>query len=254
MKKNIYIIGGAGLIGSSILEKFIENKATRLVVLDIHRPKIIHQNIFYEKIDCSLINQFNKKIKNILQKFGDPDVLINCSYPVTKQWHQSSFLQISYENFKKNIELHLNSYCWTAKIFADFMKKKKISGKIILFSSIYGIVAQNNSNYEKTNLKMNMTYPVIKSGIIGFAKQAASFYGKFKININVISPGGILGHVKGQSKKQDKKFLANISKNIPLKRLAKVDEVAEVAIFLSSEKSNYITGQTILVDGGYTII
>lgn len=254
MNKNIYIIGGAGLIGSSLLEKFVENKSTRLIVLDIHRPKIIHQNIFYVKINCTKINQFNKKIKNIFQKFGNPDVLINCSYPVTKKWYQSSFLDINYENFKKNIELHLNSYCWTAKVFADVMKKNRIYGKIILFSSIYGIVAQNNSNYEKTNLKMNMTYPVIKSGIIGFTKQAASFYGKFNININVICPGGILGHIKGKSKKQDKNFLTNISKNIPLKRLAKVDEVANVAIFLSSKKSNYITGQAIVVDGGYTII
>ena len=77
-----------------------------------------------------------------------------------------------------------------------------------MLGSIYGsMVAQNEKNYKNTNMRENMTYPVIKSGLIGATKQFAQYYGKNKILINLVCPGLIKGHVKGMKNKQDKKFL-----------------------------------------------
>ena len=254
MKKNIYIIGGNGLIGSSFINSY-ENINDRLINLDISHNKLKKKNNL-EKVflDCSDLENINIKLNDIFKIYGNPHVLINTSYPITKDWKDNTFKKVNYNNFKKNIEIHLNSYCWISKIFADRMKLKKIAGKIVLLSSIYGIVGQNNNNYDNTTMDMNFTYPIIKSGIIGFVKQAASFYGKNKINVNALCPGSIIGHVKGAKKSQSKKFIKKFSESVPLKRLANVQEISSVINFLVSDNSSYITGQSLVVDGGYTVI
>ena len=254
MKKNIYIIGGNGLIGSSFTNLYTKNNVN-LFVLDLFKSKKKNKN-FIKNIhfDCTKLENINKKLNNIFIKYGEPDALINCSYPVTSDWKNNTFTKIKYSSFKKNIEIHLNSYCWIAKIFADRMKTKKISGNIVLLSSIYGMVAQNQENYKGTKMELNMTYPIIKSGIIGFVKQSAAYYGKSKIRINALCPGAILGHVKGSKTSQDKKFIKQFSANVPLNRLADVNEIANVLNFLISDNSSYISGQSIVADGGYTVV
>ena len=254
MKKNVYIIGGNGLIGSDFINSY-KNSNDRLISLDIkHTSNKKKKNLKNITFDCSDLEGVNKKLSNIFKIYGDPHILINASYPVTDDWTKNTFEKVNYNNFKKNLEIHLNSYCWISKIFADKMKSKKIPGSIVLLSSIYGIVGQNESNYKNTSMKMNFTYPIIKSGIIGFVKQAASFYGKYKININVLCPGSIIGHIKGSKKKQSKKFIKKFSENVPLNRLADVSEISSVINFLISDNSSYVTGHSLVVDGGYTVI
>ena len=254
MKKNIYIIGGNGLIGSAFLNLYSKNDVN-IFVLDLIKVKNDKKNFIKNIIfDCSKMEKIEKKLKAIFKKYGEPDTLINCSYPVTKDWHKSTFQKIKYPSFKKNIEIHLNSYCWIAKIFADRMVLKNKPGNIVLLSSIYGIVAQNEENYKGTSMSLNMIYPIIKSGIIGFVKQSASYYGKEKIRINTLCPGAILGHVKGSQNTQNAKFIKKFSANVPLKRLANVKEIASVLKFLISDNSSYITGQAIIADGGYTVV
>ena len=131
--------------------------------------------------------------------------------------------------------------------------KKKIS-KIILFSSIYGFLAQNSENYKNTEMKENVTYSIIKAGIINLVKQMAAHYGKKGLEINCISPGAVVGHIKGSKKKQDSNFIKQYSKNTALKRLAKPIEIANLVNFLSSNECSYITGQNLIIDGGYSII
>ena len=120
--------------------------------------------------------------------------------------------------------------------------------------SIYGIQAQDKTVYEGTKMKENMTYSVIKGGLTNFTRQMASFYGEFNLRINTLVPGSLEGHVAGRSSEQDIKFINNFSKRVPLRRLGKPSEVASVAAFLASDASAYITGATILVDGGWSII
>lgn len=123
-----------------------------------------------------------------------------------------------------------------------------------MLSSIYGLMAQNQEIYKKTNMSENMNYSIIKGGINNFAKQLASFYGSYGIRVNSVCPGGITGHVKGSKKKQNKTFIKNYSRNCPLKRLGKPEEVASSVLFLSSNASSYITGTSFLIDGGWSIV
>mgnify|MGYP001324713106 FL=1 len=127
------------------------------------------------------------------------------------------------------------------------MVKKNISGSIIQLSSIYGIVGQNLEIYKGTKMAESMSYSVIKGGINNLTRQMASYYGKYNIRINSVCAGGVFDY-------QNKLFLKNYKKIVPLKRLAKTDEIASTVAFLSSDASSYITGSMIMVDGGWTAI
>ena len=82
----------------------------------------------------------------------------------------------------------------------------------------------------------------------------ASYYGKFNIRVNTICPGGIKGTVQGVMNKQEKNFVQNYSLKVPLSRLGNADEISYPVLFLASEASSYITGSTLVVDGGWSII
>ena len=150
--------------------------------------------------------------------------------------------------------MHLNSYAWLARVTANYFMKNKIRGNILFLGSIYGVVGQNLNIYENTNMKENMSHSMIKGGITNLTRLMASYYGKYNIRINTLAPGGIKGHVANSSSKQDSKFIKNYNKQVPLKRLGNAMEVGEVATFLVSPASSYITGITLLVDGGWTAI
>jgi len=250
MIKNIYLLGGNGLIGKELI-KLYNNKHSNVIVLDIKTEKPIKKKkVKYVKFDCTSLLDMESVLKKIFKKNGKPDIFINCSYPVSKSWSKSYIDNIDYNLYKENVELHLNSYVWIAKIVAKVMKKYN-NGSILLLGSIYGPIAQDPALYNNTGIKENFTYPIIKSGVIGATKQLASFYGKYNIRVNCICPGGIMGHVKGTKKKQSPKFLKKYLDKIMLNRFCGADEVAKACKFFASDMASYVTGQTIFVDGGY---
>ena len=250
----IFVFGGCGLIGSEISKSLIDLEA-RVTVFDVQLNKNIKKNSFkFVNLSNSNIKNIEKFFRNYLKFNECPDVFINASYPATKDWKKNTFKDITYNSYKKNIEIHLNSYVWLAKIIADQMKKNKVSGSIIQLSSIYGLVAQDGNLYENTNLSENMTYGVIKSSVIHFTKQLASYYGKDNIRVNNVIIGGVNGHIKGSKQKQDLNFLKKFKKKVPLERMANANEIVPGIIFLASHSSSYITGSNLMIDGGYTIL
>jgi NAD(P)-dependent dehydrogenase (short-subunit alcohol dehydrogenase family) len=256
--QKVFIFGGAGLIGSEISKLFAKSNF-RVTILDIDDSKISEQletdeNINFQYFDVSNIDQCEDSYKAILQKYGCPDVFINSSYPRTKDWGLASFKDITLKSFRENIDIHLNTYAWLAKLTADEMVSSKIKGSIVLLGSIYGVVGQDISIYENTPLTENMTYATIKGGITNLTRQMASYYGQFGIRVNTLCPGGLAGHVAGKSDGQDPIFVENYCKKVPLRRLGTADEVASVALFLGTQASSYVSGATIMVDGGWTAI
>ena len=250
--KKVYILGGFGLIGSKVVTNILSVGA-KVIILDVQK-KQIPNNVKYEKFDCSKLNNLEKNFNSIVNKLGCPDVFINCSYPRTKDWGRSSFNKVTLKRMTKNIEIHMNSYAWLAKIVAERMVKNNIKGNIINLNSIYGLLGQDLSIYEKTSIKENMSYSLIKGGLTNLTRQMASYYGRFGIRINGICSGGLKGHVAGKSNFQSKQFVKNYQKRVPLKRLGDPEEIANVITFIASDASSYITGANVLVDGGWTII
>jgi len=250
--KKVYILGGFGLIGSKVVKNILSVKG-KVIVLDIKKKKI-SKNIKYEKFDCSKLEDLEKNFDKITKKFGLPNIFINCSYPKTEDWDRCSFSKINLRRMTKNIEIHMNSYAWIAKIVADKMVKNKIKGSIINLNSIYGLLGQDLTIYNKTSMKENMPYSMIKGGLTNLTRQMASYYGRFGVRVNSICSGGLKEHVTRQVKFQNKQFIKNYEKKVPLKRLGNPEEVANVITFIASDASSYITGSNILVDGGWTII
>ena len=250
----VFILGGSGLIGSQIVNA-LEEFGASITVFDLEKKKKKNGlRTKYVKFNCENEKNIKNFFTNYIKKSKCPDVFINASYPVSKDWKKNTFKEINFDSYKKNIEIHLNSYVWIAKSIADQMKKNNISGSIIQLSSMYGLVAQDDNLYKNTNISENMTYGIIKSSTIHFTKQMASYYGKYNIRVNNLVIGGIKGHIKGSKKKQDKIFLKNFNFKVPLKRMGKSQEIPSSVIFLASSASSYITGSNIVIDGGYSII
>ena len=160
--KKAFIIGGSGLLGSEITEALLSASA-EVLNLDSDAAKSLNLKKKYTSnkykyifFDTGNFKNLDNRIDKLSNKFGCPDIFINCSYPTTKNWKFSSFSKNRLSILRKNIDLHLNSYSWLSFKICEKMKKDKKRGVVIMLSSIYGIVAQNPEIYKTTGMKENM--------------------------------------------------------------------------------------------------
>ena len=251
--KQVLIIGGFGLVGFETTIGLLELGANVLILdnkFDAKRFKSIKDR-FGDKVNFFKYDITKDKIERFKKILNRQSIFINCSYPKNKDWKKNNFFEMNEETLKKSLNCNLVPSINTATIFAENLRKKKLQGSIIQLSSIYGLVGQNLNIYSKTKIKENNAYTIIKSSLHHFSKQMCSFYSKFGIRINSVCPGGIFNK---KDKNQTKTFLRNYNKMVPIRRLAKPSEVASCIIFLSMDASSYVTGSTLLVDGGWTAI
>ena len=260
--KTAFVVGGLGLIGREVSTAFASSNA-KTIVLDLKNEQAAAfekeisragYELYFRPFDCSDMDRIEKNFSALLEEFGCPDVFVNCSYPRTKDWGESSFKDIVLTSFRKNVDIHMNSYAWLARLVAESMKKNENGGSIIQLGSIYGLLGQDLSVYEGTDMHENMTYATIKGGIISLTRQMASYYGQFNIRVNTLCPGGLEGHIAGKSDIQNSVFIEKYNRKTPLKRLGNPEEVASTVLFLASEASSYISGASIIVDGGWSAV
>ena len=125
--------------------------------------------------------------------------------------------------------------------------RKQNYGNIVNIASIYGFSAPKFEIYERTDMTIPVEYAAIKGAIINLTKYLASYLGRYNIRVNAISPGGVFNN-------QPENFVKKYSDKVILgKRMANTDDVVGVLLFLLSDASKYITGQNIVVDGGFTL-
>lgn len=251
MKKISFIIGGTGLIGSEVIKSLL-NEKFQVINIDLKKRKNSHPSEIFQKLDLKK-KGFEKNLLNIIKKFGSPDVFINCSYPRTIDWEKNTFKKVTEKSIKENIRINLITSCLSARLIAEQCLKTKKKCSIVLLSSIYGLVGQDLSIYKNTRINENMTYSIIKGGLINFTRQMAAYYSKSGIRINNVCPGGVIDKKK-INERSYKSFLKNYSSRVPIGRLANPEEIAKPIVFLSTENSSYITGTSLVVDGGWTSI
>ena len=182
--------------------------------------------------DVSNYEDCERFVKEIIEKFGHIDVLVN-NAGITRD---CLLIRMKEEDFKQVIDTNLGGTYNVTKNVISYMMKAH-SGRIINISSVVGIVG----NAGQTN------YSASKAGIIGFTKSLAKEVASRNILVNAIAPGFIETDMTGVLKEEIKN---EIAKNIPMKRMGSAQEVAKVVKFLTSDDSSYITGQVINVDGG----
>ena len=234
--KKIIITGATGGIGNSLVKKFTDNGsivlATGTKEEKLNDLKTKFSNIHVEKFNLDEHKNIESFIENSSKKLGGLDILVN-NAGITLD---NISIRLTEENWKKVLDINLTSTFLMCKYAIKKMIKNK-SGKIINITSIVG----HTGNFGQTN------YSASKAGIVAFSKSLALEYAKKNININCISPGFIKTNM---TDKIDPKFKELILAKIPSNRLGEPSDVANVAAFLSSEMSNYITGETIHVNGG----
>ena len=184
------------------------------------------------KGDISKPNDVENLIDSAKKKFGKIDIMVN-NAGITKD---TLLLRMKEEDFDSVINVNLKGVFNCLKAITPVMVKQK-EGKIINLSSVVGLVGNAGQ----------VNYAASKAGVIGLTKSLAKEIGSRGITVNAVAPGFIetdMTDVLGD------KFKEEAKKNIPLKRLGKAEDVAEVVAFLASDSANYITGQVIHVDGG----
>ena len=239
--KVIIVTGGSGLIGREII-KDITSKGGIAINVDIGVETDLEKRTVYGDITSE--ESIKETIKLVYKKFGKIDGLVNNAYPRTADWGDI-FEDVSFSSWKKNVDMQMNSVFLFIQKIAPFLIKSK--GSVVNIASIYGVVGNDMSLYENTKIKTAPAYCAIKGGIINFTRYMASYYGKKGVRFNCVSPGGIFDN-------QDPIFVKNYEDKVPMARMGNPDDIAPSVAFLLSDDSKYITGQNIIVDGGWTAI
>ena len=242
--KNKYclVTGCNGYIGYAITKK-LKGLGAKVIGVDLMSKKKNPNLSFFVKINLDHKTEIDKLIKILNTKFKKIDILINnAGYvgesSINKVTDSKIFYNEKYEN------LNLTNSIYLTNSLVPLIKKSK-SASIINICSIYSLLAYDYSLYKETKMKPPMAYGVSKAGLMHYTKLLSTALAP-GIRVNSISPGGIF-------RNQPKKFIKRYLDKTPLLRMGHENDVANSVIFLSSELSSYITGQNLVVDGGYSV-
>jgi len=244
--KTAIVTGGAGLLGKEIVKALSESGAI-VYVADTNKQtsKKIKRGKGIKPIYLDITDEdsINNAVSHVISEQGRIDILVNGAYPRTADWGLK-FEKVPFTSWKVNVDSHLGGYFICCQKIGEQMKRQG-GGAIINISSIYGVVAPDFSIYDNTTMTMPVAYSAIKGGLIALTRYIATYYGNHNVRANSVSPGGIYN-------KQVKAFVEKYASKTPLGRMGLPHEIAGSIIFLASDASSYITGQNIIVDGGWT--
>jgi len=236
-KKNIIVTGASGGIGNSIIKKLSESGANILAsgtkIEKLEELKKNFEGLKILKFDISQHDKIEEFIENATSELGGSlDGIVN-NAGITQD---NLAIRMILDEWQKVININLTSTFLMSKFAIKKMLKNK-SGKIVNITSVVG----HTGNLGQAN------YTASKAGIVAMSKSLAIEYAKKNINVNCISPGFIQ---TAMTDKIDEKFKEVIISKIPSARLGEPDDIANAVLFLSSEQSDYINGETLHVNGG----
>ena len=235
--KKIIVTGASGGIGNSIVEKLNNSGAKILAtgtkIEKLEELKSKYKNISILKFDISQNDKIEEFIENATTELGGS---LDCIINNAGLTQDNLAIRMSFDEWKKVIDVNLTSTFLLSKFAIKKMLKNK-SGKIVNITSVVG----HTGNLGQAN------YTASKAGIIAMSKSLAIEYAKKNININCISPGFIK---TAMTDKIDEKYKELIISKIPSARLGEPEDIANAVLFLVSDQSNYINGETIHVNGG----
>ena len=236
-KKNVIVTGASGGIGNAIIKKLSEAGANILAsgtrIDKLEELKKNFEGLKILKFDISQSDKIEEFIENATNELGGSlDGIVN-NAGITQD---NLAIRMSLDEWQKVININLTSTFLMSKFAIKKMLKNK-SGKIVNITSVVG----HTGNLGQAN------YTASKAGIVAMSKSLAIEYAKKNINVNCISPGFIQ---TAMTDKIDEKFKEVIISKIPSARLGQPEDIANAVLFLSSEQSDYINGETLHVNGG----
>ena len=216
--------------GARVVANFSKDVEAAEVLINEAKSKRLNLGLF--KADVTQFDQVKEMVEDVFAEYGRIDVLVNNVGLI-----RDNFLMLmSDDDWDSLLKNNLTSLFYCCKAVIRKMIPQR-NGKIVNISSISGILGTaGQTNYAAT-----------KGGMISFTKSLARELGSFNIHVNAVAPGLIESEVIS---KMPKDKVEAIIKSSSLGRMGKPEEIAQAVLFLASEHSNYITGQTLIVDGG----
>ena len=246
--KTILLTGAAGILGFNYA-KILAAQGAKLVLLDRNVEKLasLKDALIYE-LDITKEENWKKLKSELAAKKVHVDVLINNAAGKSDNFFDA-FEDYKLDDWHEVMNINLTAVMMGCQNFGVQMAEKG-AGSIINISSIYGVVAPNQDIYEGSEyngrpINTPAVYSASKAAIIGLTRYLATYWGKQNVRVNCITPGGVFSG-------QNDVFVKNYSSRVPLGRMGKPDELGGALVFLASDESTYVTGQNIIVDGGWT--
>jgi len=254
LKKSVAMItGGCGLLGMEMAQALASAGAT-VFVCDIDPlkgkkvlsalPASLRSHVFFQKLDVTREVSVNEVFTAVLKKKKRVDILVNAAI-ASGNTHFNKLENYDMDHWNRVMEVNVNGTFLMSRAAAKIMIQKKIRGSIINFGSIYGVVGADQRIYGDSGINSPAVYAASKGAIINMTRYFAVYWAEQGIRVNSISPGGVFNH-------QSPEFIKKYSLKTPLGRMMEKNEIRGVILFLASQASSFVTGQNLLVDGGWT--
>jgi len=236
--KTAIVTGGTRGIGKSIVSLLLESGCNVIYTGTKKHGKSTSEKGRYEQLDLSSKDSIEQFIEDVIQKTPHIDILINNAginviEPIDTV-HNDAWDQV--------LAVNLTGPMYLMREVSKVMKRNNEEGRILNISSIFGVVSKEKRN----------AYSASKTGLIGLTRASALDLAPYKILVNALCPGFTMTELTTSILSEEER--KTISSQIPLGRFADASEIAKVAVFLCSNQNTYITGQTIVVDGGVTTL
>lgn len=228
------ITGGSSGIGMEIA-KFYKDRQAVVIILDRQAPKPNTCECFIE-VDITDTIQLEKVITQIILNYKKIDILVNCAGIVRLENAE----KLSMTDWQQTLNVNLTAVYYINQLVGRHFIEQR-AGKIINIASQAGVVA----------LDKHLAYCVSKAGIISMTKVLALEWGPYNIQVNAISPTVVLTALGKQAWSGE--VAEQMKQKIPMRRFAEPEEIAAAAVFLASHGADMITGENLIIDGGYTI-
>jgi len=244
-EKNAIVTGSTKGIGSGFAKALAEQGANVVVVsrsqVDCDAmAAVLEKEYGVETLGCACdvtrLDQIESLVQKSLERFGTIDILVNnAGTAITKRAEQ-----ITEADWDHVLNVDLKGVFFCAQAVGKAMIEQK-KGKIINIASIFGIVGD----------KQILPYCVAKGGVLQMTRALALEWAKHNIQVNAICPGYVITPMN-EADLQDERISAHILRKIAVRRYGEVGDMTGACVFLASEGSNYMTGQTIVIDGGWS--
>ncbi|MFD2247652.1 SDR family NAD(P)-dependent oxidoreductase [Pontibacter ruber] len=243
------VTGGYGHLGTAITESLAEAGATVYVLgrsvdkfEEAFKGKALDK-VYFLTCDISQTESIANAFKQVQETQGRLDVLVNNAFYSKGQQPE----QLTDEEWAYGIDGNLNSVYRCIREVIPYLKDK--GGRIINVSSMYGMVSPDFSIYEESPASLNPPhYGAAKAGVLQLTRYFACYLGKYNITVNAVTPGPF----PSEKVQQDKTFIEKLERKNPLHRIGKPEDLKGAFVYLASDASAYMTGQNMVLDGGWT--
>ncbi|NQV81995.1 MAG: SDR family oxidoreductase [Alphaproteobacteria bacterium] len=243
--KRAIVLGGAGLIGAAAAAALLDAGA-HVVVADRARsslPGALGKEVDLVEVDATDLDRLPEMVAKLEDHILGADIWVSAHYPRTTDWGVPDE-EVSTQSWHQNVSMQLTGSCIVASEICRSMAKRN-GGCVVNLASMYGIVGPDFSLYDGLDITTPAPYPAIKGGIIAHTRYLATLWGQHGVRVNAVAAGGV-------ARDQPDEFVQAYAQRTPLGRLAKAKEIGGPIAFLASPAAAYITGTTLVVDGGWT--